>query len=183
MRRSLLRLFVVLSMLVAAGSLAAVVVRAGGGCHGSETAVPSEAVGTTVVKIDGCLFLPTVSRVAVGSTVTFLNSGTGPHDVTGTTGRPDEWKSPLLEPGASYRHAFAKPGVYAYSCSLHPGMAGVVVASLGAEPPAAASVPPAITPAPAPSDLGPDPMVAGGAGLALGAVGSWILLRRRAVED
>jgi hypothetical protein len=33
----------------------------------------------------------------------------------------------LLEPGDSIGWSFDKPGVYAYTCMLHPGMSGVVV--------------------------------------------------------
>jgi plastocyanin len=181
--RSIVRLALVGSMLVAAASVAIVGVHAGGGCHGPTGAVPTEIGGTTVIRMDGCTFAPTIDRVAVGTTVTFLNTAQTPHDVTGTRGVPQAWGSPTLEPGASFRHAFAKPGIYPYSCSLHPGMAGVIVAGVAAdsaglvvpEPPSAA--------APAEGASGAEPMAAGGAGLALGAVASWLLLRRRAEED
>lgn len=182
MRRSILRLLLVSSLLLAAGRLAAVTVRAGGGCHGGEGAVPTETAGTTVVRIDGCTFAPTIDRVPVGTVVTFLNTATAPHDVTGTPGRPDSWGSPILEPGESYRYAFAKPGIYAYSCSLHPGMAGTIVASAGVQP-AAAAVPddPAVATAADPGATDTTPAVAGAAGIGglVGAVVSWLLLRRR----
>ena len=80
---------------------------------------------SSVVRIDGCTFGPTVTRVPAGTEVTFLNTSTSPYDVTGRMG---EWGSETLDVGQRYAHQFATAGVYAYSCSLHPRMAGVVVA-------------------------------------------------------
>ena len=49
---------------------------AGGGCHGGERTTATEG-SATVVKIDGCTFAPTVTRVPVGAEVTFLNTSGG----------------------------------------------------------------------------------------------------------
>jgi plastocyanin len=145
------------------------VASAGGGCHQGAGAAPAEG-NATVIKIDGCTFAPTVSRVAVGTDVRFVNSSPQQHNVTG---RNFEWGSDTLENGQSFSHRFAAPGVYPYSCSLHPGMAGVViVGSPAAVAPADAAVVPVSANAPATPaavDNSPIPyLAAGGLGLLAG---------------
>src|SRR5688572_24080558 len=111
MRRRLLVSIVTLPFLILAGLAIAGAASAGGGCHGG-TGVPSTAVGS-VVKIDGCTFLPTVTITPVGSEVRFINGGPQVHDITG---RPeDRWKSPVLEAGENWSWRFVKAGVYPYS--------------------------------------------------------------------
>jgi plastocyanin len=39
------------------------------------------------------------------------------------------FKSPVLQPGASFSFTFTKPGSYSYHCSIHPFMTGKVVVS------------------------------------------------------
>lgn len=176
------------TLLLLAGALVAPAL-AGGGCGGAG-AEASEA-SSSVVKIDGCAFVPTIDRVQVGAEITFLNSGMTPHDVTGTMGT---WGSRLLEPGASWSTRFARPGIYAYSCSLHPGMAGVIVAGAGAPAGAVAAnvgsdgaqvsdVP--LDPGADAADGGSSASTAaafGGAGLVVGVLGTGLLLRRRRQE-
>jgi plastocyanin len=105
------------------GWAAAGTVLAGGGCHQQVEATPSDA-SATVVKLDGCTFAPTVARVPVGAEVKWINAAGQVHDVVG---RRFEWGSQALENGQSYTHRFATAGIYPYSCSFHPGMAGIVV--------------------------------------------------------
>jgi plastocyanin len=181
MRRQFLLSIASLPFLLVLGIVAAGAASAGGGCHGGTGATASTA-SSTVVRIDGCTFQPTVNQVPVGVLVTFLNTSGGPHDVTGGSGG---WRSPMLDGGASYTHRFTESGVYPYSCSLHPGMAGVVV--VGPSDIALASdvqVAPVAVPA-APTDSGsPVPVVvAAGAGLLAGALGAGLLLRRREQAD
>jgi len=123
MRRQTRLLIAAIPLLLLIGFAEAGVVTAGGGCHGGELATPTEG-SATVVKIDGCTFLPAVTRVPAGADVTFLNTSFSPHDITG---RDREWGTPSLDVGARYETRFAEAGVYPYSCSLHPGMAGVVI--------------------------------------------------------
>jgi plastocyanin len=176
MRRRLLVSIATLPFLVILGLVAAGAATAGGGCHGG-TGVPSEATAT-VVKIDGCTFLPTITRVPVGTAVLFLNSGAGPHDVTGRSGA---WGSRMLDPGQSFTQRFTAAGLYPYSCSLHPGMAGVV--AVGPSDLGLASdvqVAPPSQPATVSDGGSPVPVaLAGGLGLVAGALGAGLLLRRR----
>ena len=92
----------------------------GGGCHGAKT----EGETTTVDMTYNC-FGPTVTRVAPGDTVTFVNRDSWAHTVTGSG---LEWGSTAsLGAGQSLSHRFPKPGTYPYVCLLHPGMIGTVV--------------------------------------------------------
>lgn len=173
--RRLLVSIATLSFLLVLALVAAGGATAGGGCH-DQGAVAS-AASASVVKIDGCTFLPTIDRVPVGASVTFLNSGTGPHDISGRSGT---WGSRMLEPGSSFAHRFAVAGIYPYSCSLHPGMAGMVVVGptdleLASDVQVAPSQPTAASDGGSPIPVA----LAGGLGLIAGAVGAGLLLRRR----
>jgi plastocyanin len=165
---------------VAAGAGAAL---AGGGCHanGPNPARPTEAKATTV-KIDGCTFAPTITRVPAGTDVRFVNSSLSPHDIVG---RDHAWGTDSLESGEQFSYRFATSGVYPYSCSLHPGMAGVVVVGSPAvavdDVAQVAAIEP--TPTEGPTDDATVPIVAVAgisllAGAALGALGVRALARR-----
>jgi plastocyanin len=105
-------------------------VRAGGGCHpGADGSQYMEGDGTAVIRMDTCSFAPTASRVAVGTSVRFLNTATIPHQVVG---RSSSWGSVLLEPGQEHSETFAAAGVYPYTCPLHPGMVGAILVGDGA---------------------------------------------------
>jgi plastocyanin len=141
-------------------------VQAGGGCHpGADGSQYMEGDGTAVIRMDTCSFAPTVSRVAVGTTVRFLNTATIPHQVVG---RSSTWGSVLLEPGQEHSETFAAAGIYPYTCPLHPGMVGAIAVGDGAAPAADLAV--AAQPTdPAPTQ--PDPMpfaLAGLFGLGIG---------------
>ena len=100
---------------------------AGGGClHGT---APSEGDGTTVAMVEAC-FTPTVLHVETGAAVTFVNRDGTNHQVAGVG---DTWGSfDELGPGDAVTYTFTTDGVYLYSCYLHPGMVGAVVAGSGA---------------------------------------------------
>jgi plastocyanin len=178
---------VLLLLAVAAPS----VVRAGGGCHGPVS--PPGDGEASVIKIDGCMFYPTVARVSVGTTVRFLNTGQVPHNVTGVSGT---WGSPgELAPNAEYRATFSAAGIYPFACTLHPGMNGAIVVGDGAV--AAAAAPGAVTTDSQPTATPATPeapaeaagtdwipiAIAGVGGFALGVLGSavagWAVRVRR----
>jgi plastocyanin len=169
-RRSILALLTVLFLALSALAAPALV-QAGGGCHGPVTA-PGDGEAS-VIKIDGCMFFPTVARVPVGTTVRFLNTGLVPHNVTGVSG---SWASGDFASGAEYRHAFTEPGVYPFACTLHPGMNGAIVVggAVAAAPPAAAPQPDAelaTSTQPQESTAGPDPASLALVGLASLGIG------------
>jgi plastocyanin len=129
-RRSILTLLSILAILSLAAVAVPALVQAGGGCHpGADGSQYMEGDGTAVIRMDTCSFAPTASRVAVGTTVRFLNTATVQHQVVGRSG---SWGSVLLEPGQEHSETFAAAGVYPYTCPLHPGMVGAILVGDGA---------------------------------------------------
>jgi plastocyanin len=61
--------------------------------------------------------------VAVGTTVTWTNNDSIPHDTIADGG---QWSSPILNPGQTFQFRFATAGTFPYRCTLHPGMVGTV---------------------------------------------------------
>ena len=93
----------------------------GGGC-GRQV---SDQRGTTI-SIKSFCFGPTILRVPVGRTVTWVNKDPFSHTVLGANavwGGFDQLKA-----GAKVTYRFVRPGVYPYVCTFHPGMVGVVIA-------------------------------------------------------
>lgn len=78
----------------------------------------------TAVQIKDDAFSPQTLTVVAGQTVAFTNNDDDAHTVTATDGSFD---SKGLDTNGVWRHAFAKPGVYAYFCELHPFMKGTIV--------------------------------------------------------
>jgi plastocyanin len=76
------------------------------------------------VHIRNEAFTPATLTVTAGQTVTFTNDDDDAHTITSTTGAFD---SKGLDTNGVWRHAFDKPGVYAYFCELHPFMKGKIV--------------------------------------------------------
>ena len=160
------------------GGAFAVGVNAGGGCHGQSEIEPTDS-SATEVRISDCMFGPTVNRVPAGATVRFTNTDEVPHNVIGYT-----WGTASdLERGGTFSHTFANQGIFAYACTLHPGMTGAIV--VGAEEPVLTSTTtPAAASAPAGDGGSPVGMVlAGAGGLVLGAIGAGLVTRRRPTVD
>lgn len=102
------------ALLVAAGTLAA------------GRARTLQAAPTANVTIDNFTFTPAELQVAVGTTVTWTNRDDIPHTVADAAD-PHGTRSPALDTDETYSRTFTKPGRYAYFCSLHPHMQGIVV--------------------------------------------------------
>ena len=100
--------------------------QAGGFCQEGKV---TEGSGTTVTMGKNC-FTPTVLRTDIGSEVTWVNKDPEAHTVTGAGGG---WGSGHKEaaPSATMTFRFKEPGVYSYTCLLHPGMTGTVVVGNG----------------------------------------------------
>lgn len=79
--------------------------------------------GTVEVTIQDNLFDPNDVTVPVNGTVRWRNSGAAVHNSTGANGA---WASANLSPGATFERTFTQAGTFNYSCTLHPGMNGVV---------------------------------------------------------
>jgi plastocyanin len=181
MRRTVGVLLLSVGLLVLGGAFA-IGVNAGGGCHGAgDPAAPTDAA-SSIVRIETCAFGPTVNRVPVGTSVTFVNSDRIPHNVIGVAAG---WGSDKdLDVGAAFSQRFLTAGVFPYACTLHPGMNGAVVVG-EADTALASSTSPVVTSeTPAPAGASPVGLaLAGAGGLAIGALGAGLLFRRRGAEE
>jgi plastocyanin len=99
-------------------------------------AAGSTAATDTNVSIVFRAYQPSQLTVLSGQTVTWRNSGFGPHTVTSDAGQFD---SGPLQAGVTFSYTFSAPGTYLYSCTIHPTMHGKVVVL--------ASLPPGFPPA------------------------------------
>ncbi|MFF0163324.1 plastocyanin/azurin family copper-binding protein [Streptomyces sp. NPDC005263] len=89
------------------------------------------------VTMKGYAFSPANLTVPVGSTVTWTNQDTAPHDVKTTSG-PVSIHSPMLNKGQSWSFTFTAAGTYGYYCTVHPNMtAGITVRPAAPAAPAA----------------------------------------------
>lgn len=89
----------------------------------SPTAAAPAAAGPAI-SISGFSFSPHLLTVKVGAKVTVTNADTTAHTWTAKGGAFDSGE---LAHGRSFSFTFAKPGTYAYVCSIHPSMTGSVV--------------------------------------------------------
>ena len=83
-----------------------------------------QAAAAADVKIDNFSYGPGTVTVAAGSTVTWTNRDDIPHNVVSTEGA---FKSKVMDTDERFSYTFAKPGTYAYFCSIHPKMTGKIV--------------------------------------------------------
>ncbi|ANS65687.1 hypothetical protein SLINC_3463 [Streptomyces lincolnensis] len=85
------------------------------------------SAATYRVTMKGYAFSPASLTVPAGSTVTWTNQDTAPHDVKTTSG-PASIHSPMLDKGQSWSFTFTAGGSYGYYCTVHPDMtAGITV--------------------------------------------------------
>ena len=75
------------------------------------------------VTIKSFMFMPKDVHIAAGSTVTWKNMDEEPHTVTSDTG---VFRSGGIDGGGTFQFKFAQPGVYKYTCSIHPQMVGTI---------------------------------------------------------
>jgi plastocyanin len=87
----------------------------------SPAASPTGAACT--VEIRDFAFHPAEIEIAAGTTVTWTNNDTVAHTATATDGTFD---SGILDPGASFKYTFDKPGTYDFACLIHPKMKGTI---------------------------------------------------------
>ncbi|HVF05757.1 MAG TPA: hypothetical protein VNA20_13025 [Frankiaceae bacterium] len=133
-------------------------VAAGGGCV--EIGVPLLEEVTDQVRTDHACWSPGAAVVTTGTTVTFTNPHNGmQHNLSG----PGIGYAELAN-GATHRVTFGRPGYYPYQCTIHPGMAGVVIVRDAVATGAASAAAAAAPSAPATGET------AGGGGRALGWV-------------
>jgi plastocyanin len=104
-----------------AGALA--LVSAAGVSASPAPAGPVSASSPAPVTIVSRAYTPAQLTVEDGQTVTWKNEGFGPHTVTAADGGFDSGR---LNLGESFQVTFTTPGAFAYACTIHPSMKGVV---------------------------------------------------------
>ena len=78
------------------------------------------------IKIQDFSFTPPTLNVAVGTQVSWVNSGPSNHTVTANDGSFD---SGTIQRNGSFNFTFSKAGTFAYHCSIHPTMTGTITVS------------------------------------------------------
>jgi plastocyanin len=78
---------------------------------------------TRAISIVDNDYSPRSRTVAVGSTVSWVNTGVLPHTVTAA----GQFDSRLLMSGDTWSRTFNSPGTFDYICTLHPEMTGSIV--------------------------------------------------------
>jgi len=68
--------------------------------------------------------MPDELNVAVGTTVTWMNTDSISHT---STSNATGWNSGIVAPGGQFSFAFQTAGTFPYHCTIHPGMVGTVV--------------------------------------------------------
>jgi len=86
-------------------------------------AAPAAEAPATAIEIRKFAFVPQEITVAPGTRVTWTNADETPHTVAS---RDASFKSKALDTGDTFSFTFANAGDFAYFCTLHPFMTGVV---------------------------------------------------------
>jgi plastocyanin len=82
---------------------------------------PPPLTGTIEVRMEGTAFVSADVTIAAGATIRWRNADPVDHNSTGPG-----WASGNMVPGATFERVFGQPGTFNYSCTLHPGMDGVI---------------------------------------------------------
>ena len=95
---------------------------------------PSGQVGIVLgsaANTTSVYYSPEVITVVLGknATVTWVNNDIAPHTVTSDA--PGEFDSRAINSRASWSYTFTTPGTFAYHCSYHPWMHGIVIVVAG----------------------------------------------------
>jgi plastocyanin len=91
-----------------------------------ERGVDTTAAGGKVISagIQDFLFRPGRLEIPAGTTIVWINNGQVVHTVSAQDG---SFESGPIEPGARRSITFSHPGTYAFHCTPHPFMRGVIV--------------------------------------------------------
>jgi plastocyanin len=74
------------------------------------------------VKIQNFAFDPGTLTVKKGTTVTWTNNDSAPHQIKSAT-----FNSSQLSKGQAFSFTFNETGTFDYSCSIHPSMLGKII--------------------------------------------------------
>ena len=111
-------------------SLVMVMTLAFGGCNlasqskdtvnNASPTIDSSASPNTIV-IKDFSFNPTTLTVKKGTTITWINNDSVPHQI-----KSSSFNSSELTKGQSYSFTFSKVGTFDYFCAIHPSMTGKI---------------------------------------------------------
>jgi plastocyanin len=79
-------------------------------------------VGSNAVNIQNFSFNPAELPVSKGTTVTWTNNDSAPHQIKSTT-----FNSERLSTGQTFSFTFNEAGAFDYSCAIHPSMTGKII--------------------------------------------------------
>jgi plastocyanin len=68
-------------------------------------------------------YAPSPVRLALGSSVTWVNNDNTTHTSTADGGA---WNSGAIAPGRTFTRTFTSTGSFPYHCTIHPGMVGTI---------------------------------------------------------
>ena len=88
------------------------------------------STATATVQVTARGFAPATARITAGDSVTWRNADKVSHQVVANGG---QFASPILDPGKTYTHQFARGGTFHYHDGLHPAFKGTVAVK-GAPP-------------------------------------------------
>jgi plastocyanin len=86
-------------------------------------ATPVLAAKTHTVAMDGTRFIPDTIIVKKGDRVVWMNKDPFPHTATAER----TFDSGSIAAGQSWSHVARSVGEFAYVCTLHPGMKGILI--------------------------------------------------------
>ena len=94
-------------------------------CLGA-TGSPAHAgpADTAQIVIKDFMFMPMSLTVKAGSSVTWANKDDEPHTVVSDTSL---FRSGAVDTDETFTFKFDKPGMYHFTCSIHPQMVGTIV--------------------------------------------------------
>ncbi len=102
----------------------------GGGAGGEGVQVAGEGAegaglaGVVEIDIREFTFAGDTIRVPAGTAIRWVNHDPVAHNTVADDG---SWESPLFGPGETYTTRLEKPGRYAYLCTVHPFMRGLII--------------------------------------------------------
>jgi plastocyanin len=101
----------------------------GGGGRRGEAAAGAAAAGggagsAAKAEMRGMAFGPNRIEIAAGTTITWTNNDPLAHTITADD---RSWDSGEIAPGQTWSHTFTQPGEFAFHCTPHPFMRGVLV--------------------------------------------------------
>ena len=105
-------------------SAAAQVTTTTGGSATTSGPATTTASGGASVDLKNLAFAPASITIKVGDTVTWTNSDSMTHTVTGDK---SEFDSGNLDSGKTFSFTFKTAGTFTYHCTIHPSMTGTVV--------------------------------------------------------